>query len=67
MVGGDQREEQGKGRVDRGGELVGKGDEDGKRGVEPEEVEQCKRAHREVAAALHGGVDVLTTGDALLE
>ena len=37
-------------------ELVVEGVEDGHRGVEADEVEQRERAHREVAAALHGGV-----------
>ena len=33
----------------------------------PDEVEQRERTHREVAAALHGGVDVVAGGRAVLE
>ena len=33
----------------------------------PDQVEQRERAHREVAAALHGGVDVVAAGGAVLE
>src|SRR6476619_228617 len=42
-------------RVVRVAELVVEGVEDRGGGVEPDQVEQGQRAHREVAAALHGG------------
>ncbi len=38
-----------------------------RRGVQPDQVEQGERAHREAAAAHHGGVDVLDRGHPLLE
>ena len=48
-------------------ELGVEGVEDRQRRVEADEVEERQRAHREVAAALHRGVDVLARGGAVLQ
>src|SRR5690606_14991193 len=54
-------------RVVRVAELLVERVEDGDRRVEAHEVEQGQRPHREVAAALHGRVDVVAAGGAVLE
>src|SRR2546423_14808660 len=62
MTGGHHPPKGGDGRIVRITKLVVQRVEDGERRVEPDEVEQRQRPHREVAAALHGGIDVVATG-----
>src|SRR5438477_9173579 len=59
LLGGDHALEEGNGRVVGVAELGVEGLDDGQRGVEADEVEQGERPHGEVAAALHGLVDVV--------
>ena len=63
-VGGHHAAQQQCGCEVRVAELLMERVEDREAGVEADEVEQLERAHREVAAALHRGVDVVATGDA---
>src|SRR6478736_10533826 len=66
-LGADHPAQQGRGRVVRVPELGIKRVEDREARVEADEVDQLERPHREVAAALHRGVDVVPGGDAGVE
>src|SRR5688500_8262204 len=66
-AGGDHAAQAGHGGVVGVLELLVEGVEDRQRRVEADEVEQRQGPHREVAAALHGGVDVVAAGGAVLE
>src|SRR6266536_442007 len=59
--------QQGRGGVDRVLELVVQHAGDVQRGVQPDEVEQGQRAHRVGQPQVHGLVDVLFGGDAVVE